>query len=160
TAVMTGSTNWTSFGLCAQTNNSIILENPEIAAAYLRYWQRLNEDVIDDPNPRSAPGGSNVQGRDLRHGNQHPESPALGAGEASLWYSPNTIRTTRDIKHPPPDLEELFSLIDGAKKAVFFLAFLPSRGGLFSIIEQSRKAGETNPNLLVVGVISDPTAMP
>jgi phosphatidylserine/phosphatidylglycerophosphate/cardiolipin synthase-like enzyme len=52
TAVMTGSTNWTSFGLCAQTNNSVILENPDIAGAYLRYWQRLNEDVIDDPDPQ------------------------------------------------------------------------------------------------------------
>ena len=60
----------------------------------------------------------------------------------------------------PPDLAELFSLIDGAKKAVLFLAFLPSRGGLFSIIEQARKAGETDPDLLVLGAISDPTAMP
>lgn len=160
TAVMTGSTNWTSFGLCAQTNNSVILENPDVAGAYLRYWQRLNEDVIDDPDPQSAPGGSNVQGRDLRQANQHSEGAALGTGNVALWYSPNTIRTTRDIKHAPPDLEELFALIDNAKEAVLFLAFLPSRGGLYSVIEQSRKAGETNPDLLVVGAISDPTAMP
>jgi phosphatidylserine/phosphatidylglycerophosphate/cardiolipin synthase-like enzyme len=159
-AVMTGSTNWTSFGLCAQTNNSIILDNAEVAGAYLRYWQRLKKDVIEDPDPQSAPGHSNVQGKDLRLDDQHPESTILNTGKISLWYAPNTVRTTRDIKHVPPDLEELFGLIDAAKEAVLFLAFLPSRGGLYSIIEQSRMAGETNPDLLVVGAISDPSAMP
>jgi len=159
-AVMTGSTNWTALGLCGQTNNSIILENNEIAAAYLRYWHRLHDDEIADPRPASAPGKSNVQGRDLREANQHSEPASLRSGNARLWYSPNTIATRRNIKKAPPDLAELFSLIDAAKQAVFFLAFLPSRGGLYSIIEQVRAAGETNPDLLVVGAISDPTAMP
>jgi phosphatidylserine/phosphatidylglycerophosphate/cardiolipin synthase-like enzyme len=159
-AVMTGSTNWTSLGLCGQTNNSIIFENDDVAAGYLRYWNRLHDDEIDDPQPRSAPGHSNVQGRDFREGNQHSEQTSLQAGKITLWYAPNTIRTTRDIKKAPPDLTELFALIDGAKDAVLFLAFLPSRGGLYSIIEQARQAGETKPDLLVVGAISDPTAMP
>ena len=47
-AVMTGSTNWTAFGLCGQTNNSIILENDEIAAGYRAYWDALHDDVIED----------------------------------------------------------------------------------------------------------------
>jgi phosphatidylserine/phosphatidylglycerophosphate/cardiolipin synthase-like enzyme len=159
-AVMTGSTNWTTLGLCGQTNNSIILENDDVAAAYLRYWNRLKDDQIKDPQPPSAPGHGNVQSRKLREGNQHSEQMSLQAGNVTLWYSPNTIATTRNINKTPPDLAELFSLIDGAKKAVLFLAFLPSRGGLFSIIEQARKAGETDPDLLILGAISDPTAMP
>jgi PLD-like domain len=140
-AVMTGSTNWTTLGLCGQTNNSIILENNDIAAAYLRYWHRLHDDEIADSHPASAPGKSNVQGRDLREANQYSEPASLGSGKATLWYSPNTIATRRNINKAPPDLIELFSLIDAAKHAVFFLAFLPSRGGLYSIIEQVRAAG-------------------
>jgi phosphatidylserine/phosphatidylglycerophosphate/cardiolipin synthase-like enzyme len=159
-AVMSGSTNWTSLGLCGQTNNSIMLENDAVASAYLRYWQALHDDEIEDPRPPSAPGGSNVQGGDLRERNQHSETAPLATGEVTMWFAPNTIAKTRNIKKAPPDLADLFALIDAAKSAIFFLAFLPSRGGLYSIIEQCRKAGETNPDLLVVGAISDPTAMP
>src|SRR5262249_18618916 len=60
-AVLTGSTNWTSLGLCGQSNNAVIFENPKVASAYLRYWKRLKDDPIRDPEPPSAPGHSNVQ---------------------------------------------------------------------------------------------------
>lgn len=159
-AVMTGSTNWTTFGLCGQTNNAFIIENDDVAAGYFAYWNRLHDDVIVDPTPVGGPGHSNVQGKPLRTADQQPKQANLTTGTATCWYSPNTIRTTRDITHVPPDLAELFAAIDGAKKAVFFLAFLPSRGGLYSIIEEARAAGEKDPKLLVVGAISDPTAMP
>ena len=36
-AVWTGSTNWTPTGLCAQTNNTIIIESEKIANDYLNY---------------------------------------------------------------------------------------------------------------------------
>ncbi|WP_407185168.1 phospholipase D-like domain-containing protein [Bradyrhizobium centrosematis] len=159
-AVMTGSTNWTSLGLCGQTNNSIIIENDDIAAGYHAYWDALHKDVIEDPDPESAPGHKNVQGPDLREADATPVPAALQASRAKLWFSPNTKGTTRNIKKAPPDLDELFALMSGAKQAIFFLAFLPSRGGLYSIIETARQAGETKPELLVVGAISDPTAMP
>nr|WP_249790368.1 phospholipase D-like domain-containing protein [Bradyrhizobium yuanmingense] len=48
-AVMTGSTNWTSLGLCGQTNNSIVIENEDIAEGYRAYWQRLHDDEIEIP---------------------------------------------------------------------------------------------------------------
>ena len=44
-AVLFGSTNWTSNGLCAQTNNSIIARSPALAAAYKEYWERLKSDT-------------------------------------------------------------------------------------------------------------------
>jgi phosphatidylserine/phosphatidylglycerophosphate/cardiolipin synthase-like enzyme len=159
-AVMTGSTNWTTLGLCGQTNNAIIIENDGVAAGYFAYWMRLHDDAIADPTPVGGPGHSNVQKKPLRTADQQPVQANLATGTATCWYAPNTIRTTRDITHVPPDLADLFAAIDGAKKAVFFLAFLPSRGGLYSIIEQARAAGENDPKLLVVGAISDPTAMP
>src|SRR5436190_21526613 len=37
----TGSTNWTTTGLCTQVNNAIVIENGELAAAYLAHWKRL-----------------------------------------------------------------------------------------------------------------------
>jgi hypothetical protein len=142
-AVMTGSTNWTSLGLCGQTNNSIMLEDDAIAAAYLRYWQALHDDEIADPRPPSAPGGSNVQGRDLRERNQHSETASVAASEVTVWYAPNTIAKTRNIKKVPPDLEELFALIDAAKSAIFFLAF-----GVASIASSSNAAaGRDKPRL-------------
>ena len=159
-AVMTGSTNWTTLGLCGQTNNAVIIENDDVAAGYFAYWTRLHDDAIADPTPVGGPGHSNVQSKPLRTADQEPKQANLSTGTATCWYSPNTIRTTRDINHVPPDLADLFAAIDGAKKAVFFLAFLPSRGGLYSIIEQARAAGEKDPKLLVVGAISDPSAMP
>ncbi|OAF19638.1 phospholipase D-like domain-containing protein [Bradyrhizobium neotropicale] len=159
-AVMTGSTNWTSLGLCGQTNNSIVIENAGIAEGYRAYWQRLHDDEIEDPDPPSAPGGKNVQGADLRQENQEVVPANLTSSAAQLWFSPNTKAKTRNIKKAPPDLDALFKLMQNAQQAIFFLAFLPARGGLYSIIETARQAGETKPNLLVVGAISDPTAMP
>jgi hypothetical protein len=44
-AVMTGSTNWTSTGLCGQTNNWMIIESPEVAQDYSNYWDRLLTDT-------------------------------------------------------------------------------------------------------------------
>ena len=41
TAVLTGSTNWTSTGLCSQTNNALVIHNSTVATDYLDCWQRL-----------------------------------------------------------------------------------------------------------------------
>jgi phosphatidylserine/phosphatidylglycerophosphate/cardiolipin synthase-like enzyme len=39
--VLTGSTNWTTSGLCTQLNNVLIVEDPDIAARYLDQWGKL-----------------------------------------------------------------------------------------------------------------------
>jgi phosphatidylserine/phosphatidylglycerophosphate/cardiolipin synthase-like enzyme len=85
-AVMTGSTNWTSLGLCGQTNNSIIIENSELAEGYRVYWQRLHDDEIEDPDPPSAPGGTNVQGKELREQDQTSVPVTLNKSKATIWY--------------------------------------------------------------------------
>lgn len=161
-AVLLGSTNWTATGLCGQSNNAMIIENQDVAKAYLDYWTRLSKDPIPPPQPRGSAGtGVQVQGQPLRTANQTPVKAGLqGPAPATLWFSPNTKQVTRNIKKVPPDLADLFGYIAKAKQAVFFLAFLPSRGGLYSIIDQAKIAGEKNAKLLVVGAISDPTAMP
>lgn len=44
-AVLFGSTNWTPTGLCAQTNNTIVLDNVEVAERYWTYWKALAADT-------------------------------------------------------------------------------------------------------------------
>src|SRR5258706_78123 len=43
-SVLLGSTNWTSTGLCTQTNNSLIIDDVNLAKRYLDYWKKLKED--------------------------------------------------------------------------------------------------------------------
>ena len=38
-AVLSGSTNWTSTGLCTQTNNALVIESPAVAQRYIDYWK-------------------------------------------------------------------------------------------------------------------------
>src|SRR2546426_8245181 len=41
--VLTGSTNWTTSGLCTQANNGLIIDDAEVAADFLAAWNRLKE---------------------------------------------------------------------------------------------------------------------
>jgi len=36
--VLTGSTNWTTTGLCTQLNNTLVIERPEIAVRFRKQW--------------------------------------------------------------------------------------------------------------------------
>jgi len=160
-AVMTGSTNWTSTGLCGQANNALIVESDDAAKAYAEYWQRLLDDKFPNPKPiTSAGGGPQKQGKNIRTDNQTPAQLQLKKpDDLILWYSPNTDRTSKGTD-TPPDLEMLFDLMRHAEDAIFFLAFLPSRAGANSIIQTAIDCGLTGKKPLVVGAISDPTAMP
>ena len=44
-AVLFGSTNWTATGLCAQTNNTIVCDDPRLARRYLDDWKQLAKDT-------------------------------------------------------------------------------------------------------------------
>src|SRR3712207_6389290 len=43
-AVLTGGTNFTEGGIFGHSNAVHIVEEPEVAGAYLRYWELLSED--------------------------------------------------------------------------------------------------------------------
>jgi len=49
-AVWTGSTNWSTTGLCTQINNGLLIEHPDVARLYRQQWDRLK-----DASPRSCP---------------------------------------------------------------------------------------------------------
>ncbi|SFH92444.1 phospholipase D-like domain-containing protein [Methylobacterium brachiatum] len=164
-AVLTGSTNWTSTGLCGQTNNAIFIEDGDLAAAYLEYWGRLHDDLLPEPDPLSAPNKVD-QGAALREADAEPnrlslDSVTVGA-KASVWCSPNTEKVAVPRTNPatPPDIEEVFALMRSAKDALLFLSFYPAQQGRNSIIGEAVKIAQGKPELLVLGAISAPQAMP
>jgi phosphatidylserine/phosphatidylglycerophosphate/cardiolipin synthase-like enzyme len=160
-AVMTGSTNWTSTGLCGQSNNALIIESGPLAEAYDQYWERLLDDKFPAPRPLTKAGAAKqCQGAEIRDADKTPFEGSLRDGaRLTAWYSPNTD-ATRKGKTAPPDLKMLFDLMSKAQDAIFFLAFLPSRDGADSIISAAIDTSSKKKDLIVAGALSDVTAMP
>ncbi|HUL67603.1 MAG TPA: hypothetical protein VLW55_23620 [Burkholderiaceae bacterium] len=166
-AVWTGSTNWTKTGLCAQTNNTLILHSPVAARAYLDYWNRLHDDKLPTPKPLSAPLASN-QGPALRGADAQSNKLTLDGDRTGveLWYSPNTPKVgSAQTRTVPPDLAVVFDLMKQAKDAIFFLVFNPGRSDptgddVNTVVSACIEFGRLDPTLLVQGAISDPAAMP
>ncbi|MES0100652.1 group II intron reverse transcriptase/maturase [Mesorhizobium sp. M0019] len=166
TQVLTGSTNWTWTGIAGQSNNCTVIEDADIAAGYVDYWDRLLKDKQVDPVPLSGPATGAVQGDTLKTGDLEPRTAALGGGATiEAWYSPNmpgkAQPSTSKSKAPeaPPDMVRLFSLMRQAKRAIFFLVFYPSQGGANSIVGEAVNIGLKDTTLEVVGAVSDPKAM-
>jgi phosphatidylserine/phosphatidylglycerophosphate/cardiolipin synthase-like enzyme len=155
-AVLCGSTNWTATGLCAQSNNSIIFELPELADDYLKYWNRLKRDTetADEAGKDSAEVAKKLQGPDLRNADKKGNRPhsltdneGNPAGDVHVWFSPNTTQkavpkpknkkgTTAKVPPSPPDLAEVFALIENAKQGVLFLAFIPGSPSIVTKLKQ------------------------
>jgi phosphatidylserine/phosphatidylglycerophosphate/cardiolipin synthase-like enzyme len=165
--VWSGSTNWTPTGLCAQSNNTIVIESADVAQAYLDYWNRLHADKLPEPDPLSAPLTSD-QRPALRKADATSSPAQLDGGKTkvNLWYSPNTPKTgTPKNRTVPPDLEFVFSLMKAAKDAIFFLVFNPGRSDaegedVNTVVSAGIDFGRLDPKLTVFGAISDPTALP
>jgi phosphatidylserine/phosphatidylglycerophosphate/cardiolipin synthase-like enzyme len=147
-AVLTGSTNWTPTGLCAQTNNSIVLRSPTLASAYSTYWDALKKDTIDAGTDPHA-----LQSKTFRTENASPIGVQIpGAKKATLWFSPNTQQKNKAKGVTPPDMEDVYARIGRAKSAVLFLAFDP---GQPSIIDAAASAQEKNSKLFIRGALTN-----
>ena len=154
TAVLSGSTNWTSTGLCTQTNNALVIESAEVGQRYIDFWNALENDV-------AAAGGDQkkLQSPTLRAFNQRNNDNAiskpidLGDGvTVEVMFSPNTNHTLKSPpKEVPNDMKRVFDLINGAKQAVLFLAFDPGNN---SILDAAGKALAKNPDLFVRGALT------
>ena len=162
-AALSGSTNWTPNGLCAQSNNSLVVNQPELAAQFLAYWQDLKADtaLFQVPDPETA-STHNVQGASLRASNaQALPAVTLSSGALRLWKSPNTRQANKPASPAlPPDLAEVYGLMRNARQALFFAVFLPGLKGATSVIDEAIRIGRLDPSLLVYGAISSPMAMP
>ncbi len=161
-AVMTGSTNWTPNGLCAQSNNAVIVESIELAKYFSSYWDQLLDDTSSFKAPQPPKfGTTNAQGPALRSANANPpDQIILDDGTlVSHWYSPNTKSKTKKSV-VPPDLADVYARMQQAQDAILFAVFLPGRSGKDSVIEQALTVAKGKPKLMVYGAVSDPTAMP
>jgi phosphatidylserine/phosphatidylglycerophosphate/cardiolipin synthase-like enzyme len=162
-AVLTGSTNWTDTGLCAQTNNALVVEDPAVAARYMAYWNALKADET----AHESDGGA-FQGPDLREFNSTGKtfdldtksSDDAGATPSVLtsYFSPNTPKQrskskTGDAEPEPVDMKDLEARVNAAKHAVLFLAFIP---GTPSIADFAAAAQKDNKDLFVRGCVTSP----
>ena len=147
-SVLTGSTNWTSTGLCAQSNNILVLEDKVIAARYLDYWNRLVADAA-----KQAPA--------LRTNNAlAPPDLSLGAaaaGTTRVWFSPNTKQKTKPKNAAAPaDMSEVFQAISEAKLGILFLLFSAGAPSILQhLTDVSRQRVEAHEQFFVRGAISD-----
>ena len=165
-SVLTGSTNWTWSGISGQSNNCIRIDDEKIAVGFLAYWQRLHKDKLKVP-PKGEKAPDANQGDELKTNNRKAVTGKLPNGGAfECWFSPNMpgkeqppAKTVKKPPPPPPDMDDLFSLMRKARKAIFFLVFMPSRGGINSIVSEAVNLGLKDTSLNVVGAISDTQAM-
>ncbi|HYS92091.1 MAG TPA: phospholipase D-like domain-containing protein [Candidatus Acidoferrales bacterium] len=153
-AVLLGSTNWTPTGLCAQTNNTIVLDNAKAAQRYLDYWKQLKADTQQAKTDPTA-----LQGAVLRSWDGAAKDIPLGAdGTLTSWFSPNTPKLrsspTKNEKRPP-DMADVVKAIDGAKHAVLFLVFYP---GSPNVAQWAADAQRANKDLFVRGCVTNPSA--
>jgi phosphatidylserine/phosphatidylglycerophosphate/cardiolipin synthase-like enzyme len=101
--VLTGSTNWTSSGLCTQANNGLIIDDPNVSADFLAAWQRIKA-AGNDYTP------------DLVSGNSSAKTYQVDGCEVTPWF----VKTSA-----AQDLEFARKLINSAKDGILFLFFNP-----------------------------------
>jgi phosphatidylserine/phosphatidylglycerophosphate/cardiolipin synthase-like enzyme len=157
-SVLTGSCNWTDTGLCAQTNNSIVIHDSAVPARYMAYWTKLKADEVAHEK------GKPFQDAPLRTFNGTGKSLALDArssdaGTLTSYFSPNTPKQRSKAKGKaevcPVDMKDLRTRVMAAKQAVLFLAFIP---GTPSITEFAAAAQKANKELFVRGCVTSPDA--
>ncbi len=153
-SILTGSTNWTSTGLCGQTNNLVIIKNKLLAQAYLNYWNELLQDTSAD--------GIGLQGADLRTWcHDHPAEVSISSkSKLDVWFSPNTQKKTKpkliDAAAIPVDMKEVFELIKNAKKQILYLVFNPGNPSIIDhVVKRAVKAKKAGKPIFVRGAVSD-----
>jgi phosphatidylserine/phosphatidylglycerophosphate/cardiolipin synthase-like enzyme len=154
--VLTGSTNWTSTGLCTQTNNALVVESAKVAQRYISYWNTLKADVEAAEGDQRKLQSPAQRTWDHNANESSINSPVdLGSGvTVEPMFSPNTNHLLKNPpKETPNDMERIFELIAGAKQAVLFLAFDPGNN---SILDAAGKALAANPDLFVRGALTSP----
>ena len=148
--VLSGSTNWTYTGLCAQSNNAIIIQDPDLAATYLSFQEKLKAE--------SPPGQPATQSDAFRTANNQPHHFSVDGADTTLWFCPNTQQHTKPAHNPPApsDLAEVFELIHGAQHGILFLLFQPGSPSVLTAILDAQHA---NPDLFIRGAATDPKAI-
>lgn len=133
-AVWTGSTNWSTTGLCTQVNNGLLIEDEAIARLYRQQWDRLKNASPPDTVPAGFPAT-------LIEANDKPHSFSIGAAKVTVWFT----RTSNGR-----DMDALREIINSANDSILFLMFTPGKAGLHMLAGQ--RANEKK--MYVRGVVS------
>lgn len=133
-AVWTGSTNWSTTGLCTQVNNGLLIEHKGVARLYRQQWDRLKAASPPEFDPAGFPAA-------LVDANDTPHTLSVGRAKATVWFT-----RTSDGR----DMDALREVISSAKEAILFLMFTPGKQGLHTLIGQ--RANEKN--MYIRGVVS------
>lgn len=146
-AVLTGSTNWTSTGLCGQTNNMIVIESEKVARHYKKYWDEMKTEFDNEEK----------QGANFRTWcAENSCTNKVNGSELTLWFAPNTKQKTKPKNAPTPiDMEEVFDLIEQAKESVLYLVFNPGKPSIIDKIKEVAAKRPTDDPLFVRGAVSD-----
>jgi phosphatidylserine/phosphatidylglycerophosphate/cardiolipin synthase-like enzyme len=125
--VLTGSTNWTTSGLCTQLNNVLIIEDTNIAGRYRDQWDKLV--AAGDDMPAS-----------LRTSNSTPTTD----NNISVYFA----ATDGEAEFKP-----VLDLIAKATEGILFLMFTPGQSPLLkALLERVQKN-----DVYVRGVVSNVT---
>ena len=133
-AVLTGSTNWSTTGLCTQVNNALLIKDKGIAGLYRNQWDALKDASPPTLDPAGFPD-SLVGANDICH------SFSIGGSKTTVWFT-----RTSDGR----DMDALREVINSAKNAILFLMFTPGKQGLHTLAGQ--RANEKD--MYVRGVVS------
>lgn len=135
--VWTGSQNWTKTGLCTQANNSVLIDDADLAEEYRKQWDLLKEAGDETP-------------KDLKESNSAPRDPDIGHTPVRLWFTPTIGQV---------DLKEARQIIVGAKQAILFLMFNPGpKDTLLNKIIETARVGTAGKRLYIRGAINqDPS---
>ena len=133
-AVWTGSTNWSTTGLCTQINNGLLIEDAGVAKLYRQQWERLKQASPPALDPAGFPAS-------LVSANDRPHTLSVSGAKVTVWFT-----RTSDGR----DMDALRELIASAKQAILFLMFMPGKQGLHQLAGE--RANEKN--LYVRGVVS------
>ena len=125
--VLTGSTNWTTTGLCTQLNNVLIVADAVVAIRYLDQWGKLV--AAGDDLPAS-----------LKTSNSKPTTD----NNITLYFA----ATNGEAEFKP-----VLDLIAGAREGALFLMFMPGQSPLLSaLLDRVQKN-----DIYVRGVVSSVT---
>jgi phosphatidylserine/phosphatidylglycerophosphate/cardiolipin synthase-like enzyme len=140
--VLTGSTNWTTSGLCTQANNGLIINDPAVAADFLAAWQRIQAAGNGYPPSLVTP-------------NSTATTFAVDGCKVTPWF----VKTSA-----AQDLDFARKLINAAKEGILFLFFNPGTYQtdphkwtlLQNVLNRHQQANnpDFNPNLYIRGVVN------
>jgi PLD-like domain len=140
-AVFTGSTNWSTTGLCTQVNNGLLIEDNKVAQLYRKHWNELKNASPPKLDPAGFPDV-------LVAANDKSHSFTIGGAKLDIWFT-----RTSDGR----DMEALRNVITSAQDSILFLMFTPGKAGLHTLAGQ-RTLGTTqadsNKNVLDINLVS------